>query len=227
VTAPQLAEGSGGQPSWSMEQVAAHVARDLPDGAYVNIGIGLPTLVPGYIPVGRDVVLHSENGMLGMGAPPAPGTGDPELIDAGKHPATLLPGGSYFNHAEAFAMIRGGHIDVSVMGAFQVSQTGDLANWTVPGDKVPAVGGAMDLAAGAKRVVVLTRHSTRTGEPKLVAACTCPLTAAGVISRVYTDLATMDVRDGRFSVIEAVPGLTPAVLAKLTGGDIEWNSRNG
>ena len=207
---------------WTMTEVAAHAAADLPDGAHVNIGIGLPTLVPALLPPGREVVLHSENGMLGMGPPPGPGTADPELIDAGKNLVTLLPGGSYFSHAEAFAMIRGGHIDVSVMGAFQVSQNGDLANWSIPGDKAPAVGGAMDLAAGARRVVVITRHTASSGEPKLVAACSLPLTARGVVGRVYTDLATLDVRDGQFRVAAAAPGVTPAVLAKLTGGEIDW-----
>jgi 3-oxoacid CoA-transferase B subunit len=188
---------------WTMTEVAAHAAADLPDGAHVNIGIGLPTLVPAL-------------------PPPQPGTADPELIDAGKNLVTLLPGGSYFSHAEAFAMIRGGHIDVSVMGAFQVSQDGDLANWSIPGDKAPAVGGAMDLAAGARRVVVITRHTASSGEPKLVAACSLPLTARGVVGRVYTDLATLDVRGGQFRVAAAAPGVTPAVLAKLTGGEIDW-----
>jgi 3-oxoacid CoA-transferase B subunit len=207
---------------WTMTEVAAHAAADLPDGAHVNIGIGLPTLVPALLPPDREVVLHSENGMLGMGPPPEQGTADPELIDAGKNLVTLLPGGSYFSHAEAFAMIRGGHIDVSVMGAFQVSQNGDLANWSIPGDKAPAVGGAMDLAAGARRVVVITRHTASSGEPKLVAACSLPLTARGVVDRVYTDLATLDVRDGQFRVAAAAPGVTLAVLAKLTGGEIDW-----
>jgi 3-oxoadipate CoA-transferase, beta subunit len=216
VTAPD------GVTPWPLDEVAAHVARDLPDGAYVNIGIGLPTLVPAHLPAGKEVVLHSENGMLGMGPPPAGRAADPELIDAGKNQVTLLAGGSYFNHAEAFAMIRGGHIDVSVMGAFQVSQGGDLANWSIPGDKAPAVGGAMDLAAGARRVMVITRHTTSDGQPKLVPACTLPLTARGVVHRVYTDLATLDVRDGRFWVTEAAPGLTPAGLAKLTSGETEW-----
>jgi 3-oxoacid CoA-transferase B subunit len=160
--------------------------------------------------------------MLGVGPPPELGTGDPELIDAGKNAVTLVPGGSYFSHNEAFVMIRGGHIDVAVLGAFQVSQTGDLANWTVPGEKLPAVGGAMDLAAGAKRVVVITRHTTDNGQPKLVATCTYPLTARGVVSRVYTELATLDLDNGRFIVVEAAPGLDPDRLAAVTAGEVRW-----
>jgi len=207
---------------WSLEDVARHVARDLPSGACVNIGIGLPTLVPRQIPADKEVILHSENGMLGVGPPPEPGAEDLELIDAGKNVVTLVAGGSYFSHTEAFVMIRGGHIDVAVLGAFEVSQTGDLANWTVPGAKLPAVGGAMDLAAGARRVVVITRHTTDRGEPKLVSACTYPLTAHGVVSRVYTDLATLDIQDGTFVVVEAAPGLGPDYLSAITGGAVVW-----
>ena len=217
--------GSGrqhGPRPWSLDEVAGHVARDLPAGAYVNIGIGLPTLVPRQIPAGREVVLHSENGMLGIGPPPAPGSEDPELIDAGKSLATLVPGGSYFSHNEAFAMITGGHLDVTVLGAFQVSQSGDLANWAMPGQKLPAVGGAMDLAAGARRVVVMTRHTARNGQPKLVSACTYPLTARAVVRRVYTDLATLDISGDRFVVAEAAPGLDPGYLKEVTGGELEW-----
>jgi 3-oxoadipate CoA-transferase, beta subunit len=211
---------------WSLDQVAAHVARDLPPGSYVNIGIGLPTLVPRHIPADRDVVLHSENGILGLGPPPSPDAADPELIDAGKNLASLVPGGSYFSHAEAFAMIRGGHLDVAVLGAFQVSHDGDLANWSMPGEKLPAVGGAMDLAAGARQVVVLTRHVARDGTPKLVARCSYPLTAARVVSRVYTDLATMDIADSRFIVLETAPGLELSHLQQVTGGEVEWPDRN-
>jgi 3-oxoadipate CoA-transferase, beta subunit len=210
---------------WSLEEVARHIARDLPAGACVNIGIGLPTLVPRQIPAGKEVILQSENGMLGVGPPPEPGRADPELIDAGKNLVTLVPGGSYFSHAEAFVMIRGGHIDVAVLGAFQVSAAGDLANWAVPGEKLPAVGGAMDLAAGARRVIVITRHTTRGGQPKLVRTCTYPLTARGVVSRVYTDLATLDVGDGRFTVVDAAPGLEPGYLGQVTGGEVSWPER--
>ena len=205
-----------------MAEVAGHIARDLPAGAYVNIGIGLPTLVPGHLTAGKEVVVHSENGMLGVGPPPAPGTEDPELIDAGKNPVTLLPGGSYFSHTEAFVMITGGHIDVSVLGAFQVSQSGDLANWAVPGEKLAAVGGAMDLAAGAREVVVMTRHTTRTGQPKLVSRCSYPLTARGVVRRVYTDLATCDIEGDQFVAIEAAPGVGADYLREVTGGAVRW-----
>jgi 3-oxoadipate CoA-transferase, beta subunit len=212
----------GGLRPWSLEEVARHIAVDLPAAACVNIGIGLPTLVPGQIPADKELILHSENGMLGVGPPPEPGEEDPELIDAGKNRVTLVPGGSYFSHAEAFVMIRGGHIDVTVLGAFQVSQAGDLANWAVPGEKLPAVGGAMDLAAGAKAVVVITRHTTHNGQPKLVARCTYPLTARRVVRRVYTDLATLDINDGRFVVLDAAPGVEPGYLSQVTGGHLEW-----
>jgi 3-oxoadipate CoA-transferase, beta subunit len=207
---------------WTMDEVAAHVARDLPAGAYVNVGIGLPTLVPRHIPAGREVVLHSENGMLGIGPPPAPGAADPELIDASKNPVTLVRGGCYFSHSEAFVMITGGHIDVTVLGAFQVSEQGDLANWAMPGDKIPAVGGAMDLAAGARQVRVICRHVTRGGRTKLVARCSYPLTAAGVVARVYTDLVTADVRGGSFVVVEAAPGLRRGYLERVTAGRLVW-----
>jgi 3-oxoadipate CoA-transferase, beta subunit len=207
---------------WNLHDVAWHIARDLPAGACVNIGIGLPTLVPRQIPAGKEMMLQSENGMLGVGPPPEPGTEDPELIDAGKNVVTLVPGGSYFTHSEAFVMIRGGHIDVAVLGAFQVSQAGDLANWAVPGEKLPAVGGAMDLAVGARRVVVITRHTTQTGQPKLVTTCTYPLTARGVVARVYTDLATLDIDAGRFVVVAAAPGLDPEYLQSVTAGEVVW-----
>ncbi len=212
---------------WTMDQVAAHVAGDLPAGAYVNVGIGLPTLVPRHIPAGREVVLHSENGMLGIGPPPAPGEADPELIDASKNPVTLVRGGCYCSHSEAFVMITGGHLDVTVLGAFQVSERGDLANWAVPGDKIPAVGGAMDLAAGAGRVLVMCRHVGRDGWPKLVARCSYPLTAPGVVARVYTDLVTADVRDGGFVVVEAAPGLRRDYLERVTAGRLVWSGQDG
>lgn len=207
---------------WLPQEVASHVARDLPGGAYVNLGIGLPTLVAAQLPAGKDVVVHSENGLLGLGPPPVPGAEDPELIDAGKNLATLVPGGCYFSHAESFAMIRGGHIDVSVMGAFQVSDRGDLANWAAPGELVPAVGGAMDLAVGAKQVVVMMTHTTRRGEPKMVQECRYPLTALEVVTSVYTDLVTADVTDRGFTVREAAPGLSREALAEITGGRLVW-----
>ncbi len=208
---------------WTMTEVAGHVASDLPVGACVNLGIGLPTLVPGHMPAGVEVLLQCENGMLGMGPRPPMGGEDPDRIDAGKGPVTIVPGGCYFNHNEAFAMIRGGHVDVSVMGAFQVSATGDLANWSVPGELLPAVGGAMDLAIGARRVVVMMRHTTKRGAPKLVARCTYPLTAAGVVRRVYTDLATAEITDGRFVVRAAAPGVTRDTLAQVTSAPIAWD----
>lgn len=214
---------TGDASPWLPQEVARHVARDLLPGACVNLGIGLPTLVAEYISADTAVVVHCENGMLGLGPPPAPGYEDPELIDAGKALVTVVPGAAFFSHAEAFAMIRGGHIDVSVMGAFQVSVNGDLANWSVPGEMLPAVGGAMDLAVGARRVVVMMRHTTRGGRARLVGACTYPLTAVGVVRRVYTDLATLDVGDGRFVVLEAAPGLTPPALAALTEAPVVWD----
>jgi 3-oxoadipate CoA-transferase, beta subunit len=212
---------------WTMDEVAAHVAGDLAAGSYVNVGIGLPTLIPRHIPAGREVLLHSENGMLGIGPPPVPEEADPELIDASKNPVTLVPGGCYCSHSEAFMMITGGHIDVTVLGAFQVSEHGDLANWAMPGDKIPAVGGAMDLAAGAEQVLVICRHIARDGRPKLVAQCSYPLTAPGVVRRVYTDLITADIRDGRFVVVAAAPGLRRQYLERVTAGRLVWPGQDG
>src|SRR5512145_804260 len=176
------------------DQMAARVARDIPEGAYVNLGIGLPTMVANHLPRDREIFLHSENGLLGMGPAPAPGQEDPDLINAGKQPVTLLTGGCYFHHADSFAMMRGGHLDYCVLGAFQVSAAGDLANWHSgePG-AIPAVGGAMDLALGARRVYVIMEHLTRQGESKIVARCTYPVTALRCVDRIYTDLAVLDV----------------------------------
>jgi 3-oxoacid CoA-transferase B subunit len=206
-----------------VRDVARRVARDIPDGAYVNLGIGLPTLVADCIGSDTEVVYHSENGILGMGPAPAPGEEDPELVNAGKQPVTLLPGGAYFHHTDAFLMMRGGHLDLTVLGAFQVSAAGDLANWAT--DDVthpPAVGGAMDLAVGARRVLVMTRHTTRSGEPKLVPRCTYPLTAAGVVDRVYTDLAVLDVTPEGFLVREVVAGLGRDDLQGLTAARLAF-----
>ena len=203
--------------------VARRIARDIPDGAYVNLGIGLPTLVADCVGDDKEVVYHSENGILGMGPAPAPGEEDPELINAGKQPVTLLPGGAFFHHTDAFLMMRGGHVDVTVLGAFQVSETGDLANWaTDDASHPPAVGGAMDLAVGAKRVLVMTTHTTRAGEPKLLPRCTYPLTAAGVVDRVYTDLAVLDVTDSGFLVREMVAGLTREDLQGATAARLSF-----
>ncbi|AJA09519.1 3-oxoadipate CoA-transferase subunit B [Sphingopyxis fribergensis] len=202
----------------SRDQMAARVARDIADGAYVNLGIGLPTRVANYLPQDRDIFLQSENGLLGMGPAPAPGDEDPELINAGKQPVTLLSGGCFFHHADSFAMMRGGHLDVCVLGAYQVSVTGDLANWhTGERDAIPAVGGAMDLAIGAKQTFVMMDLLTKTGASKLVEACTYPLTGLGCVSRVYTDLAIFAVGPSGASVIETVDGLSIADLRKLTG----------
>jgi 3-oxoadipate CoA-transferase beta subunit len=204
--------------------IASRVARDIPDGSYVNLGVGLPTLVADVVPPDREIIFHSENGILGMGPAPAPGTGDPELINAGKQQVTLLPGGAYFHHTDAFVMMRGGHIDITVLGAFQVSARGDLANWaTDEAAMPPAVGGAMDLAVGARRVLVMTTHTTRDGRPKMLANCTYPLTAAGVVHRVYTDLAVLDVTPAGFLVRELVHGVTPAELQAATAAELRFD----
>ena len=200
------------------EQMAARVARDIPEGAYVNLGIGLPTLVANQLPHDREIFLHSENGILAMGPAPAPGSEDPDLINAGKQPVTLLTGGSFFDSAASFGMMRGGHLDICVLGAFQVSVTGDLANWhTGAPDAIPAVGGAMDLAVGAKKVFVMMEHQTKAGDSKIVAACTYPLTGVGCVSRIYTDLAVIDVTPTGLEVVEMVDGLALDELRRLTG----------
>jgi 3-oxoacid CoA-transferase B subunit len=203
--------------------MARRIAADIPDGSYVNLGIGLPTMVADVVGDDKEIVYHSENGVLGFGPAPAPGEGDPELINAGKQPVTLLPGGVYFHHTDAFMMMRGGHIDVTVLGAFQVSERGDLANWaTDEAAMPPAVGGAMDLAVGAKRVLVMTTHTTRDGRPKLMSACTYPLTAAAVVDRVYTDLAVLDVVADGFLVRELAPGMSREELQTLTAADLSF-----
>ncbi|MEM4989574.1 3-oxoacid CoA-transferase subunit B [Collimonas sp. H4R21] len=202
---------------WNREQMAARVAQDIPDGAVVNLGIGLPTLVANHLPSDREVILHSENGVIGMGPAPAAGEEDYDLINAGKQAVTLLPGGCYFHHADSFAMMRGGHLDVCVLGAFQVSASGDLANWhTGAADAIPAVGGAMDLAIGAKKTYVMMEHLTKSGASKLVAACTYPLTGIGCVSRIYTDLAVIDLDPDGARVIAMVDGLQLEELQKLT-----------
>jgi len=200
------------------DAMAARVARDVPEGAYVNLGIGLPTRVADFLPRDREVILHSENGLLGMGPGPAAGEEDPDLINAGKQPVTLLTGGAFFHHADSFAMMRGGHIDICVLGAFQVSVHGDLANWHTgaPG-AIPAVGGAMDLAIGAKRTFVMMDLLTRDGASKLVESCSYPVTGLACVSRIYTDHAVFDVGPEGASVVEMVDGLTLEALQALTG----------
>jgi 3-oxoadipate CoA-transferase beta subunit len=199
------------------EQIAQRIARDIPEGAYVNLGIGMPTLVGNYLPKDREIILHSENGILGMGPAPAPDEVDMELINAGKEPVTLLTGGAYFHHTDSFAMMRGGHLDICVLGAFQVSATGDLANWSTGGDAIPAVGGAMDLAVGAKNVWVMMEHLTKEGRSKIVSRCTYPLTGIGVVKRIYTDLAVIDITPRGLAASRLVPGLSFDELQRLTG----------
>ena len=203
---------------YTRDQMAARVARDIPEGAYVNLGIGLPTMVANHLPREREIFLHSENGLLGMGPAPATGSEDPDLINAGKQPVTLLTGGAYFHHADSFAMMRGGHLDFCVLGAFQVSASGDLANWhTGAANAIPAVGGAMDLAIGAKRVFVMMDHQTKGGESKIVAHCTYPLTGVKCVNRIYTDLAVIDVTQEGLVVVETVDGLAFDELVRMTG----------
>jgi 3-oxoadipate CoA-transferase, beta subunit len=202
----------------SKDELAARVAQDIPEGATVNLGIGQPTLVANHIPASREVLLHSENGILGMGPAPAKGLEDYDLINAGKQPVTLLPGGAFFHHADSFAMMRGGHLDICVLGAFQVSATGDLANWhTGEPDAIPAVGGAMDLAIGAKQTWVMMDLLTKQGQSKLVQACSYPLTGIGCVKRVYTDLATLACTPQGLEVIDLVDGLSLQALAELMG----------
>ena len=203
---------------YTREQMATRVARDIPEGAYVNLGIGLPTMVANFLPADREIFLHSENGLLGMGPAPAPGEEDPDLINAGKQPVTLLTGGAYFHHADSFGMMRGGHLDICVLGAFQVSASGDLANWhTGAPDAIPAVGGAMDLAIGAKNVYVMMDHLTKSGESKIVSRCTYPVTGLSCVNRIYTDLAIIDVAPAGLRVIEIVDGLSFDELQRMTG----------
>jgi 3-oxoadipate CoA-transferase beta subunit len=198
-------------------QMAARAAADIPEGWYVNLGIGIPTMIADFVPLDREVIFHSENGVLGMGPAPAEGEIDPWLINAGKQYVTLRQGGSYFHHADSFAMIRGGHLDLCVLGAFQVAENGDIANWaTSENDTAPAVGGAMDLAAGAKRLWVVMEHTTKDGTSKLVRQCSYPLTAVGAVKRVYTNLATLDVTPDGFLVIDMAPGLSFDALQART-----------
>ena len=206
---------------WSRDDIARRLARDIPNGWYVNLGIGIPELVARFVPEGRTLVYHTENGLLGMGPSPAAGKGDPELINAGKRQVTALAGASFFDQATSFAMIRGGHLDLSVLGALQVASNGDLANWSTGGsDAIPAVGGVMDLVAGVKRVFVITQHVTKEGEHKLVERCTYPLTGCGVVNRIYSDLAVVDVTPDGFRVVELAPGVDFAFLQKNTSAPL-------
>ncbi len=206
---------------WTRDEMAMRLAQDIPDGSYVNLGIGIPELIAKYVPQGRELIYHTENGLLGMGPSPANGQGDPELINAGKRRVTAIPGAAYFHQSDSFAMIRGGHLDLCVLGALQVAQNGDLANWsTGEEDAIPAVGGAMDLVAGVKSIYVITQHCTKTGEPKLVDRCTYPLTGLGVVDRIYTELAVIAVTPDGFRVIELSPCVNFEFVKERTGAPL-------
>jgi len=203
------------------DEMANRLAQDIPNGSYVNLGIGIPELVTKFVPIDREFIYHTENGLLGMGPSPEEGGGDPELINAGKRRVTALPGAAYFHHADSFSMIRGGHLDLCVLGALQVSKNGDLANWSTGApDAIPAVGGAMDLVAGVKSIYVLTQHCTKHGEPKLVEACTYPLTGLTVVNRIYTDLAVIDVTTNGFQLVELSPGIEFEYVQERTGAPL-------
>jgi 3-oxoadipate CoA-transferase beta subunit len=204
----------------SNAQIAWRAAQDIADGAYVNLGIGFPEMVARYQPPGRQAIFHTENGVLDFGEAPPPGDEDWDLINAGKRAVTLNPGSAFFHHADSFAMVRGGHLDVAILGAYQVAENGDLANWRVGSKGVPAVGGAMDLVHGARQVFVITEHVTKNGEPKLVQTCTFPLTGVGCITRVYTSHAVVDIANGRFVLREKLPDLAIEVLQAMTGAKL-------
>jgi len=203
------------------DEMAQRAALDIPDGSYVNLGIGIPELVAAHVPEGREFIYHTENGLLGMGPSPLEGEGEPELINAGKRRVTTTPGAAFFHHADSFVMIRGGHIDLCVLGALQVSQEGDLANWSTGApDAIPAVGGAMDLVAGVETIYVITQHTTRDGAPKLVEMCTYPLTGPGVVDRIYTNLAVVDVTPNGFQLVELAPGVEYEYVQERTGAPL-------
>ncbi len=208
--------------AWSKEEMAQNVALDIPDGSYVNLGIGLPELVADYVPEGREVIYHTENGLLGMGPVPEKGEEDPELINAGKKYVTAIKGACYFHHADSFTMIRGKHIDICVLGAYEVSEAGDIANWsTGKSGAVPAVGGAMDLVAGVKNILVITKHTAKDGSPKIVKECAFPLTGKAVVKRIYTDLAVIDVTKDGLIVNKMAPGISFEYLQEKTGATLK------